>query len=380
MKRIACAAGMALLATIASPRSSQAQASQDTAATAKPWWSTVSLGADFRARIEGFSQEDSPDRLRSRMRLRVSAGAQVNRDVDIGVRVVTGNPADPITANQTFTDWEVRKPITVDRAFVTYHPSALPALTLGAGKFEPPVHMTNMIFDDNLSFEVAYERVATSSKNPVTLKLVAVQSPMNEFSGAKDSYVFIESGQIGLERARYKLGLTASSFVYVNPDPLAAAITAERLDARNTNRLTASGNGFVSDFNLVDVIADATLNTSKKDYPFIVTGDFVKNLGAVSDDDTGVWVEAQYGLAELPKTWSLGYTFSRIEEDAVLSPFLFDDMLGTNATMHLTTASFVPLKNTNIDLTFIFGKWINPRPGDNPNTLTRVQLSARVHI
>jgi len=237
-----------------------------------------------------------------------------------------------------------------------------------------------MIWDDNLSFEGAYERVATSAKSPVTVKLVAVQSPMNEFSNAKDSYVFIESGQLGLERERYKIGLTASSFAYVNPDPLAAAIAAERLDARNTNRLTGSGNGFVSDFNLVDVIADATLNTSRKDYPFTVTGDFVKNFGAVSDDDTGLWVEAQYGLAESPKTWSLGYTFSRIEQDAVLSPFLFDDMLGTNATMHLTTASYAPLRNTNIDLTFIFGKWINPRTGDNPNTLTRVQLSARVHI
>lgn len=380
MKKIGCLTVTGLLVAMISARDSQAQASQDTAAAPKPWWSTVSIGADFRARLEAFTQENSPDRLRSRMRLRVSAGAQVNRDIDIGVRVVTGNPADPITANQTFTDWEVRKPITIDRAFFTYHPSALPLLTLGAGKFEPPVRMTNMIWDDNLSFEGAYERVATSTQNPVTLKLAAVQSPMNEFSNAKDSYVFIESGQIGLERPRYKVGLTASSFVYVNPDPLAAAIAAERLDARNTNRLTGSGDGFVSDFNLVDVIADATLSTSRKEYPFTVTGDFVKNLGAVSDDDTGLWVEAQYGLAESVKTWSVGYTFARIEQDAVLSPFLFDDMLGTNATMHLTTASYVPLKNTNIDLTFIFGRWINQRPGDNPNTLTRVQLSARVHI
>jgi len=135
MKKIACLAVAGLLTTTIPPRYSKAQASQDTAATPKPWWSTVSVGADFRARIEGFTQEDSPERLRSRMRLRVSAGAQVNRDIDIGVRVVTGNPADPITANQTFTDWEVRKPITIDRAFLTYHPSALPALTLGAGKF-----------------------------------------------------------------------------------------------------------------------------------------------------------------------------------------------------------------------------------------------------
>jgi hypothetical protein len=93
-----------------------------------------------------------------------------------------------------------------------------------------------------------------------------------------------------------------------------------------------------------------------------------------------VWLETQYGSAETLKTWSLGYTFSRIEEEAVLSPFLFDDMLGTNATMHLATASYVPLRNTNVDLTFIFGKWITPRPDYNRNGLSRVQLSVRAHL
>lgn len=355
-----------------------AQSATDT--TSAPWWSQVTVGADFRARIEGFKQEEAPDRLRSRLRLRVSAGAAINDDVDVGVRLVTGNPADPITANQTFTDWSVRKPITVDRAFVTYHPTRIPALRLGAGRFEAPVRITNQILDDNLSWEGAYEQLATSSTNPVTLKFTAVQSPMNERSSAKDSYLFAESGQVGLAKPGYKLALTASSFAFTNPDPLAAAIADERLDARNTNRVNNLGTGFVSGFNLVDVIADATFETSRKEYPIMLTADFVKNLDAVGGDDKGVWIETQYGSAESLKTWSLGYTFSRIEEEAVLSPFLFDDMLGTNATMHLATASYVPLRNTNIDLTFIFGRWITPRADYNPNTLTRLQLSVRAHL
>jgi hypothetical protein len=377
MRRTAFSAACAALALTVMGGTGGAQA-LDTASV--PWWTRVTLGADFRARIEGFKQQDSPDRLRSRLRLRVSAGAAINDDVDVGVRVVTGNPADPITANQTFTDWSVRKPITVDRAFMTYHPHSIPALRLGAGKFEAPVRITNQILDDNLSWEGAYEQLATSQAKPVTLKFTAVQSPMNERSSAKDSYLFVESGQVGIENGRYKLGLTASSFAFTNPDPLAAAITDERLDARNTNRVNGPGTGFISGFNLVDVIADASVATSRKDYPLSLTADFVKNLDAVGGDDKGIWIETQYGSAESLKTWSLGYTFSRIEEEAVLSPFLFDDMLGTNATMHLATASYVPLRNTNIDLTFIFGKWITPRPDYTPNTLTRVQLSVRAHL
>ena len=378
MRRTAFFVASASIALAMTINSAAAQTATDTAAV--PWWSKVTVGADFRARIEGFRQEEAPDRLRSRLRLRLSAGAAINDDVDVGVRLVTGNPADPITANQTFTDWSVRKPITVDRAFITYHPASMPALRLGAGKFEAPVRITNQILDDNLSWEGAYEQLSTSPKNPVSLKLTAVQSPMNERSSAKDSYLFVESGQVGLAKPGYKLALTASSLVFTNPDPLAAAIAEERLDARNTNRVNSLGTAFMSGFNLVDLIADATFETSQREYPITLTADFVKNLDAVGGDDKGVWIDAQYGSAESLKTWSLGYTFSRIEEEAVLSPFLFDDMLGTNATMHLATASYVPLRNTNIDLTVIFGKWINPRPDYNPNTLTRVQLSVRAHL
>jgi hypothetical protein len=378
MRRIAFLTASASIALCMNIDVAAAQSVNDT--TSPPWWSKVTAGADFRARIEGFKQEDAPDRLRSRLRLRASAGAAINEDVDIGVRLVTGNPADPITANQTFTDWSVRKPITVDRAFVTYHPSSIPALRLGAGKFEAPVRITNQILDDNMSWEGAYEQLSSSAKNPVTLKLTAVQSPMNERSSAKDSYLFVESGELGLEKSAYKLGFTVSSFAFTNADPLAAAIADERLDARNTNRVNNLGTGFVSGFNLVDVIADATFQTARKEYPISFTADFVKNLDAVGGDDTGVWLETQYGSAETLKTWSLGYTFSRIEEEAVLSPFLFDDMLGTNATMHLATASYVPLRNTNVDLTFIFGKWITPRPDYNRNGLNRVQLSVRAHL
>jgi len=158
MRRTAFVAATAAVAFTVIAASAGAQATADT--TAAPWWTRVTAGADFRARIEGFTQEDSPDRLRSRLRLRVSAGAAINDDLDVGVRLVTGNPADPITANQTFTDWSVRKPITVDRAFMTYHPHSIPALRLGAGKFEAPVRITNQILDDNLSWEGAYEQLS----------------------------------------------------------------------------------------------------------------------------------------------------------------------------------------------------------------------------
>ena len=207
---------------------------------------------------------------------------------------------------------------------------------------------------------------------------------MNELSKARDSYLFVESGRVRMRGPRHRLGLTLSSFKYTNPDPLAVDIGNEVIDARNTNllRRDASGTvtGYASGFNLVDFIADGEFKTGRAQYPVSITADFVKNLAATTGDDAGFWLETQYGAAEALRTFSLGYTFARIEQDAVLAPFLFDDMLGTNATMHLASLSYVPLRNLNVDLNLVFSRWLKPRPDDNPNLLTRAQLSARVRF
>ncbi len=381
MKSIRFLAVLLILTLAVTSRAVRAQVPDSASAQ---WWSRISFGGDFRARMETFQQDDEPGRFRGRLRLRMSAGAAINDQVDVGIRLVTGNPFDPITANQTFTDWSVRKPITVDRAFITYRPRAVPALELGAGKFEYPIRVTNMVFDDNLNWEGGFEKLTSRGMGPMKLSFTAVQSPMNEISDARDSYLFVESGQARLAGTKHSASLTVSSLRFTNAGPLAVAIDDEQLDARNTNALKkdANGNvtGFVSEFNLLDFVADASIGTSREDYPLTLSADVVKNLAAESDRDQGVWIEAQYGSAERLGTWSLGYTYSRIEEDAVLSPFLFDDMQGSNATMHLMQGSYVPLRNTNVDLTVILGKWMDAVPGYNTNLRTRIQLSVRAHL
>ena len=371
-----------VLAVLLIPARAQAQA-PDSLPTG-PWWQRVSFGADMRVRAETFHQQDAPDRFRGRLRLRAAAGAQIDRDVDVGVRLVTGSPFDPITANQTFTSWYTRKPITLDRAFVVYHPAAVPGLRLGAGKFEFPLRITNMVFDDNLNWEGAFEQFGSVPRSGFNWKVTAVQAPMNERSHDSDSFLFVESGQLSHSWEAGFLGVTLSSLKYTNPDPLAIDIANETVDARATNLLSRNGSGevtgYASDFNVVDVVFDAVIPTARAAYPIALTVDVAKNFDAVTSEDAGLWIETQYGLADAPHTYSIGYTFARVEQDAVLAPFLFDDMLGTNAVMHVAAFSYVPIPKINIDVTVLFNKWLKPLPSDNPNTLTRVQLSARAHL
>lgn len=337
----------------------------------------------MRVRMETFQQDSAIDRFRGRVRLRVSAGARINEDFDVGVRLATGSPSDPVTANQTFGQWGTRKPVTLDRAFAVYHPSTIPGLRVGAGKFAYPVRLTNMIWDDNLNWEGVYEQFG-KSRGGLDFRLTAVQSQMNELSRAKDSYLYVESAELRLASGRYRTGLTVSSLKFTNPDPLAVDIDNDVIDARNTNTLerNASGSvtGYASGFNLVDVVADVAIETGRAGYPLKATADFVRNLDASTGEDAGIWIEAQYGEATAPRSFMVGYTFARIEQDAALGAFVYDDMLGSNALMHRPFVSYAPLTNVNLDLGLIFSKWLKPRPEDNDKLVTRVQLSARAHF
>jgi len=367
---------VALLLVVAQAGSAQ---SADTAVR-EAWWHRISAGGDMRLRMETFQQDSAFDRFRGRVRLRVSAGARINKDFDVGVRLATGSPSELTSSNQTFGQWGSRKSVTLDRAFAVYHPSRIPALRVGAGKFAYPVRLTNMIWDENLSWEGAYEQLGTS-RGGVDFKLTAVQSQMNEQRRAKDSYLYVESAEFRFATGRYRTGLTVSSLKFTNPDPLAVDIDNDVINGRSTNRLerNASGSvtGYASGFNQIDVVADVAAETGRKGYPLKATADFVRNLDASTEDDSGIWIEGQYGEAKALRSFMVGYTFARIEQEAALGAFVFDDMLGSNAVTHRPFVSYVPLANVNVDLGLIFSRWLKPRPEDNNNLLTRVQLSAR---
>ena len=67
-----------------------------------------------------------------------------------------------------------------------------------------------------------------------------------------------------------------------------------------------------------------------------------------------------------------------IEQDAVLSPFMFSDITGSNLWLHMVEASYVPLPRLNLDLTLHFTKrLVVPADVSNP-WLLRTHIAVRV--
>lgn len=133
---------------------------------------------------------------------------------------------------------------------------------------------------------------------------------------------------------------------------------------------TASNNAvnrdgrLASGFNLVDLIARLDLTRSKR-WPVAFIFNFVHNTQAHdvsvagpggstlflnNDEDNGYWAEVQLGRARERGDMLLGYTFIRIEKDAVLTPFNFSD-LSQQSDVRAHRLSFNYTANPNVALT-----------------------------
>ena len=350
----------------------------------RPWYERIEFGGDFRARYEGFYQNGRTTRHRGRLRLRLRIDSDINDDTHLQIQIASGDDGTPVSTNQTFTSFFRPKPFNLDRANIAYNPGTASALTLGAGKFGFPVTRTQMTWDDDLNWEGGYEQLTWSASDTVNVKLVALQTIVNEVSNDEDSYMLAGYGEVGFALGNHSLQLSVADYRFGNVDQVAVGRAVGPLRSILTNQLELGADGgiigFASDFNMVDVIAEAEFDTGRDRYPFRLLADFLRNTGAASDLDTGMWLEAEYGGSRAAGSYTLGYTYGWIEQDAALSPFVFSDIRGTNVRLHMITLAYVPLPNLTLDLTLHMSKRLEVDPGTNNAWLTRPHAAVIVRF
>jgi hypothetical protein len=350
---------------------------------AKPWWERLTFYGDFRARYEGFFQDELETRQRERFRFRIGMRTPIVEGLDFNLRLASGDAADVTSTNQTLTDFLNRKPINIDQLSLAYTPTEFKPLTLGVGKYAFPVTRTQMVWDDDVNWEGTYEQL-TWTLDPVRLRLVGVQSPLNDVAADDDAFMFGEYVQAGFTIGGQAVQISIADYLFRNEDQLAVALDQRAvIRTQNTNALRRNELGrvigYVSEFNLVDAIAQVTFNTGRDQYPLVALADFVKNTDAANGDDSGVWLVGTYGRAAAPKTYSASYTFARVERDAVVSAYNFSDMgPATNVIMNMATFSYMPRSRVNLDFIAILTKLIDAPVGNGNPLLKRIQVDARV--
>ena len=356
-------------------------AQQSTTAT---WPDKLSLSGDFRSRYEGFYKTSRPTRNRTRLRLRLRVDSEINDDTRFQLQVASGDPGTPASTNQTFKGFFQPKPLNLDRAFVAYNPRAAEAITLGIGKFPTPVMRTQMTFDDDLNFEGGWEQFSWKPQKNVAIDLVALQTAVNEVSRGADAYMLGGYGAASFTFGSNSLQLSAANYMWRNADQIVAAQASGELTSILTNRVIRNADGiatnFASEFNVVDIIAEATLNTPNPDYPLRLLIDYAVNTKATTDRK-GFWIEAGYGDPGPVGSWGATYTSGWIEQDVTPSAFVFSDMPGTNIRLNMIETSYVVKAGVSLDVTLHLTKKLVVAQNDTSNhLLTRLHVATVIRF
>ena len=74
-------------------------------------------------------------------------------------------------------------------------------------------------------------------------------------------------------------------------------------------------------------------------------------------DRQGYWAEAQFGQTKVKGDWRFGYTFARIEREAVVSAFNASDIRQpTNVAQHRIEGAYQAYPNVTLALTTFIGR------------------------
>ncbi len=350
----------------------------------------IRLSGDIRFRMEPFANQgfddprDVPFRNRFRIRARLALDGQINKNFDWGLKLATGGFNDHITTNQTLTDFYERKTFALERAFVRYDSKGDKAgIQLIAGKFEPTFRRTQLVWDDDINVEGASEAVYFKTDSALKeIRILAFQLPFAEVSRGKDSVLYGGQAQTDWKLSpKVTANVNVAYYDWVRPDSVLAAFTpltttvnsginngAAITGGQNgplgtTNRLIRDddGNptGFRANFHLFDILTNLTWQ-AKDRFPVTFTFDYVRNLSSrIDDEQNGYWAGAQVGQSRAKGDWLFGYTFARIEQDAVFVPFNFSDILASNSRSHIPTVGYTVANGVTLQWTGLFSQRVN---------------------
>jgi putative porin len=340
------------------------------------WLDYITPFGDVRTRYEGFYENDLTARNRFRMRARVGLNANVTDELSATVRLASGNPNNPISTNQDFTNTFDPWPVNLDWAYMTVKPGKTFGIepgwfTLIAGKFaaSTAVYRTSeLVWDEDLSPEGAAEALNLLQGREGffrTVKLNSVQWVVDEVAAASDPWMF--GGQLVTEMAPPLLdnsvtwtfavadysyqGVNEVASKYLSPftgtaDPVTGfpSNSSQNTQLANSNTVTLSApdakgqrkvTGFAEGFNILDVSTELNfVDPFGLGIPAGVFGDLAYNSKADSRN-TGFYVGAGIGQAgkdwyndklSNPGDWGASYTFAWVEKDAVFSMFSLSDI------------------------------------------------------
>lgn len=290
--------------------------------------SRLDVGGDVRLRYEhNWGAEDARDRGRGVIRARLQASYAVNDWLTAGGQIVTGDPDDPNSADVSLSNFADDLSVALDQAYLR---AKLGQTTLWGGKFANPFTRSDLVWDGDVSPQGAAATLEAPVGGGIAVRLAGLYFLIDESIAGPNSDMVGGQAELAFQpSADWKAKLSAAYYDY----SLRSMAGGDPGDFRSN--LIGSDGRYRSDFDLIDGIASLDYLGFGKDWPLQLSGEYVRNLGAATDADTGYTLGVALGRASRAQGWKVGYSYMVAETDAVLAAFSHDNIdLGTNYLLH----------------------------------------------
>ena len=288
----------------------------------------LEVGGDVRLRYEhNLSAENARDRGRGVIRARVQASYAVNDWLTAGGQVVTGDPDDPNSADVALSSFADDLNLSLDQAYLS---ASLGRVTLWGGKFAAPFSRSELVWDGDVSPQGLAATWHAPLGDGADVRLTGVYFLIDESVAGPDSSMIGAQAEVAFRPAGgWQAKLSTAYYDY----SLRSVAGGDGGDFRSN--LIGPDGRYRSDFDLIDGIVSLDHPGLGEDWPLQMSGEYVRNLGAATNADTGYALALSLGQAARPHGWKLGYSYMVAETDAVLAAFSHDNIdLGTNYLLH----------------------------------------------
>jgi len=341
------------------------------------------------------------DRLRTRVRARFGVEAKLGDDFTTGLRLATGNFVDPVSTNQTLAQYTGRYTFGVEQAYIRYDARQGPDwswLALTGGRMANPFVSTDLVFDNDLTFEGFAGTYRHALQPPAradhNLFLTMGAFPLEEVELSSDDK-WLYAAQFGgvwrfdnRLRLRGALGYyhydnitgirnTFDSTVYDYTAPLFLQKGNTLFDIRNDSDPSTNLFALAADYQVLDVLLGFDMPVSSN-YQFSMYADYVTNLGYDRND-----VFARTGVDVAPRTdgyllelgfghptvdrrhaWRASMRYRYLERDAVLDAFTDSDfhLGGTDAEGFVLRGDYGLGRNVYLTLRYLSANEVDGPP------------------
>jgi Putative porin len=344
-----------------------------------------------------------------RIRARLGVEAKLSEWATAGLRLSTGSNTNPVSDNQTLGNTGNRSNFALDRAFIRL--DAASWITIQAGRFANPFVSTDLIWDEDLSFEGLSSTLRSPFRTAPELFVTLGAFPLENFDCTntvqipdckKDKWIY--GAQVGLDRrlgGDHRVKFSASLYDFKD---IAGSLNDAVIDVSNRSSIPKFMQRGNSVFNVVTSGANPLLGlaadyrllnlTGSFDYAGFdpvhvkILADFVKNIGYDADKiraRTGGAPPIVTGLAGsefTPRTkgyqarlaighekidkwgdWQVVGGYKYLERDAVVDGFTDSDfhLGGTDAKGWILGASYGVAANT-----WLRARWLSANEIDGP--------------